>query len=154
MTTHCPRPLALLALMVPSAFAADAPALTGFGWISGHWCGGSGDERIEEYWMSSDGDVLLGLGRSLKGLQTASFEYMRIVMEDGVPVFVAQPGGRPPTAFRRTAGGADWARFENPAHDFPTRVEYRRRGEALHAEIAGPGKDGKEVVIPFDYAGC
>ena len=50
-----------------------------------------------------------------------------------------------------TASGDDWARFENPAHDFPKRVEYRRTPDGLHAEIAGPGKGGKELVIPFDY---
>jgi hypothetical protein len=153
MKTRLFRPAALL-LLVPCALAADAPALRDLGWISGHWCGGAGDERIEELWMSPDGDVLLGLGRSLKGAETASYEYMRIVIEDGVPVFVAQPGGAPPTAFKHTSGGADWARFENPAHDFPKRVEYRRQGDALHAEIAGPGEDGKEMVIPFDYVRC
>jgi hypothetical protein len=154
MMTHCLRPFALLTLLVPCALAADAPALADFSWIGGHWCGSSDDRRVEEYWMSADGTVLLGLGRSLKGAQTASYDYMRIVIENGVPVFIAQPDGRPPTAFKRTDGGSDWARFENPAHDFPTRVEYRRRGEALHAEIAGPGEDGREMVIPFDYARC
>jgi len=153
MKMHCLRLSILLALSMPCAFA-DAPGITDLDWISGHWCGAAGDERIEEFWTSPDGDVLVGLGRSLKGMQTSSYEYMRIVVENGVPVFIAQPGGTAPTAFKRTAGGADWARFENPAHDFPRRVEYRRRGHALHAEIAGPGEDGKEVVIPFDYLRC
>ena len=76
------------------------------------------------------------------------------MIEDGVPAYVAQPNGSPPTTFRRTAGGRDWARFENSTHDFPTRVEYRRQGEALHAEIAGADKDGTEMVIPFDYVRC
>jgi hypothetical protein len=154
MNVHRLWPSALLALLMSRAFAADAPGLAGLGWISGHWCGSTGDERIEEVWMSADGDVLPGLGRSLKGAATASYEYMRIVIEDGVPAFIAQPGGAAPTAFKRTAYGADWVRFENPAHDFPTRVEYRRKGEGLHAEIAGPGEDGREVVIPFEYVRC
>jgi len=29
--------------------------------------------------------------------------------------------------------------------------EYRRTKAGLNAEIAGPGKGGKEIVIPFDY---
>jgi hypothetical protein len=68
--------------------------------------------------------------------------------------YVAQPQGGAPTAFALRASGADWARFENPQHDFPKRVEYRRTATGLHAEIAGPGRDGKEVVIPFDYRAC
>ena len=125
-----------------------------FGWISGHWCGTSGDERIEEHWLPPAGGVLLGVARTVKGEELLSFEYVRIVIEDGVPAYVAQPNGSPPTTFRRTAGGRDWARFENPAHDFPTRVEYRRQGDALHAEIAGAGEDGKEMVFLFDYLRC
>ncbi len=73
---------------------------------------------------------------------------------DGTQSYIAQPGGRPPTAFRRTAGGERWVRFENPEHDFPRRIEYRREGDALHAEIAGPDENGKEIVISFDYSRC
>jgi hypothetical protein len=29
--------------------------------------------------------------------------------------------------------------FENPAHDFPTRVAYRRDGDRLVATVSGPG---------------
>jgi hypothetical protein len=104
--------------------------------------------------MPPHGGVILGLARTLAGERTASYEYTRIVVEDGVPVYIAQPQGGAPVAFRRTAGGADWARFENAEHDFPTRVEYRRTGDALHAEIGGPGADGQEIVIPFDYVRC
>ena len=60
----------------------------------------------------------------------------------------------PPISFRLTASGDNWARFENPQHDFPKRVEYRRTANGLHAEIAGPGEAGKELVIPFDYRPC
>jgi hypothetical protein len=67
------------------------------------------------------------------------------------PVRVHEPYRR---TFRWAAGGADWARFENPAHDFPQLVEYRRSGEKLRARIAGPGKGGKESVISFEYERC
>jgi hypothetical protein len=90
----------------------------------------------------------------VQGTKTASFEYLRIEWHDGVPSYVAQPQGNPPVAFKWTAGGANWARFENPAHDFPRRVEYRRTAKGLYAEIAGPGEGGKEMVIPFDYLAC
>jgi hypothetical protein len=122
--------------------------------MSGRWCGGSPGDSIEEYWMPPHGGVLLGLGRTIKGDRTAGFEYMRIVRVDGVPTFIGQPNGVPPTSFRKTDGGADWIRFENPDHDFPKRVEYRRRGAGLHAEVSGPGRDGKPRVIPYDYQPC
>jgi len=79
---------------------------------------------------------------------------MRIETRDGETHFVAVLEGQEPTKFKLTGSGADWARFENPQHDFPTRIEFRRTAGGLHAEIAGPGKDGKEKVIPFDYRRC
>jgi hypothetical protein len=90
----------------------------------------------------------------VKGGKTASFEYLRIEWKDGIPSYVAQPQGNPPVAFKWVAGGADWARFVNPANDFPKRVEYRKTQDGLYAEIAGPGEGGKELVIPFDYKAC
>jgi hypothetical protein len=123
-------------------------------WMAGRWCLEDTGRTVEEYWMAPHGGTLLGLSRTLKGERTAEFEYMRIMRVDGVQTFIAQPGGIPPTSFPRTAGGADWVRFENPKHDFPKRVEYRRKGNALHAEVSGPGPDGKNLVLPFHYEAC
>ena len=141
-------------LLANVATTADIPAATDLNWIAGHWCAVQGSEQIEEYWLPARGGVLLGLGRTTNGERNASFEFMRIVLSDGVPTFIAQPQGGSPVPFKRTAGGADWARFENPAHDFPTRVEYRRDGERLRAHVAGPGKNGKESVLTFRYERC
>lgn len=144
-------PVFFLAVL-PLAVSADSkPDLR---WFIGHWCAESGGEFIEEQWMEARGDIMLGLSRTVKGAKTASFEYLRIEWTAGVPSYVAQPQGHPPVAFRLTASGPDWARFENPAHDFPKRVEYRRTQRGLRAVIAGPGKDGKDMEIPFDYGTC
>lgn len=143
-----------LALCAFAMLAGAEPEVAKLDWMSGHWCGYAGDERIEEYWSSSHGGVMLGLSRTLKGERTANFEFMRIVMVGSVVRFIAQPGGKAPTSFIRSAGGLNWVRFENPEHDFPRRIEYRRDGKALHAEIAGPGANGKEQVISFNYMRC
>jgi hypothetical protein len=144
------------AVALTSAATGTTPAAPAhnFEWLVGHWCGDRNDDFIEEHWMSTRGDVMLGLSRTIRGKKTRNFEYMRVESEGGEVVFIAQPQGEPPVRFKRTAGGADWARFENPAHDFPNRVEYRRTPTGLHAEIAGPGKDGREMAVPFDYLPC
>lgn len=146
--------LAMMVACVTGARGAEPPAAPDFGWLSGHWCTGIGDELIEEHWLSSQGDLMLGLGRTLKAGKTVSFEFLRIQHVDGLTHYLAQPQGAPPTTFRLTAAGAHWARFENPQHDFPRRVEYRRTPNGLRAEIAGPGKDGNKLVIPFEYRRC
>lgn len=144
--------LVALALLAPTSRGQEpAEALD---WLAGHWCGGEGGERLEEHWLAPAGGELLGVSRTVRGGRTSGFEFLRIAAVDGVPTYLAQPGGRPATAFARSAGGERWVRFENPRHDFPTRIEYRRDGDALHAEIAGPGDSGQEQVIGFDYRRC
>lgn len=143
-----------LAFFAQNAFAADPPKLADLNWISGHWCSHDEKERIEEQWMAARGSLLLGVSHTTRGERTVSFEFMRIASTSSGIAFIAQPNGAPPTSFAWTAGGADWARFENSAHDFPRLVEYRRSGDELHARIAGPGKDGKDASISFKYARC
>jgi ketosteroid isomerase-like protein len=134
--------------------AKAAPATPSLDWLSGHWCAEQDTNTIEELWLPPHGGVSVGLGRTLDSERTTGFEYFRIVDLDGVQSFVAQPGGNLPTTFRRTDGGENWIRFENPDHDFPQRIEYHRAGETLHAEVSGPGENGKELLIGFDYFSC
>lgn len=150
MSRHVTAVIAVLAgFGIP---AAEPPS--SLDWIGGQWCAERGDEIVEEVWLPPHGGIALGLSRTRVGSETVAFEYLRIVDLAGIPSYVAQPGGRPPTTFKRTAGGETWIRFENPEHDFPQRIEYRREGETLHAEIAGPGEDETEMVISVDYRRC
>lgn len=126
----------------------------GLDWLAGSWCGGDTDRRIEELWLPEAAGALLGMSRTTRGSKSESFEFMRLVVGDDSASFHVQPNGAPPTVFTQSARGEGWIRFENPAHDFPNRIEYRREGEALKASIAGPGRDGKQMQIPFEYRRC
>ena len=64
------------------------------------------------------------------------FEYLRIVERDGGLVYVAQPGGRPPTEFVLTELDNQRAVFVNPRHSYPQRIVYELSKEgALTASI-------------------
>lgn len=147
-------------LGVVLALAASPTIAGGSGdslaWMAGQWCGTAGTLEVEEAWLPERDGKLHGVGRAFKDGAIASFEFMRIGADDGgVQTYYAQPGGQPQTAFKRTDGGEDWIRFENPDNDFPHRVEYRRNGDdRLRAEIAGPGADGKTMTIPFEFRRC
>ena len=153
MRTLTPLAITVTLALLTASGRAQVPA-DDFDWLAGRWCGGEGSEQVEEQWLAPAGGQMLGVSRTLKGGRMASFEFLRIVDKGGVPTYMAQPGGRPPTEFARTAGGNDWVRFENPAHDFPTRIEYRRIGEALQAHVSGAGGDGKEAGFALDYVRC
>jgi hypothetical protein len=116
---------------------ASALALEDVAWLAGHWREQAEGAVTEELWMPPRGGVMLGLNRGLQGERKASFEYLRLETDAQGVVYQASPGGAAPTPFRLTAADASHAVFENPAHDFPKRIEYRLAGDVLTASIAG-----------------
>jgi hypothetical protein len=125
---------------------ADLP-----GWMAGCWMTDAAEgRRSEECWTMPRGAMMLGSGHLFESGRSLSFEHMRIVREGGSIIFIAQPGGAPPTRFtleRQVAPGGEAApqvRFVNAANDYPQRVTYRLVGGALEAEIAQ--KDGSHPM--------
>lgn len=99
--------------------------------------------------MKPAGNQMLGVSHTVAGGKTREFEFMRIVQEEnGEIFFVAQPSGYKETRFRLTLVNEREARFENPEHDFPQRVIYRRDGDKLVGRIEGIS-GGKERAIDF-----
>ena len=125
-----------------------------FDWLAGHWCGGSEGSRIDEVWLPEAGGALLGMSRTVRDSNTDSFEFMRLVPGGGDAGLHVQPNGVPATVFAIVEKGERWVRFQNSAHDFPNRIEYRLSDGRLLAEISGPGRDGEPMTIGFDYARC
>jgi hypothetical protein len=83
---------------------------------------------------------MLGMARTLRSNALTSFEFLCIVERDGSLVYSAMPNGRAPaTDFVLTAISADSATFENPAHDYPKKIQYSRRGDVLETAISGDG---------------
>lgn len=144
--------LVLALAAIPGRSAGDRAAE--LDWLAGHWCGSAGTRQFEEMWLPPAGGQLIGVGRTVVEGRVVSFEFMRIGAVDGTLTFLAQPNGRSPTPFRLEASGDHWVRFENLEHDFPQQIEYRRDGNALIAEIAGPGGDGAEHRIAFAFSAC
>lgn len=145
---------AFLALTLGAFLSADSFADDSYAWLAGKWCMRSNGDVNEEFWLPPHGRTLIGMSRTLRANATLGFEYLRIVVVDGVDTYIAQPGGRPPTSFVRTDGGKNWVRFENPSHDFPKVIEYRRDGESLNATASGEQADNKDAVLHFNFAPC
>lgn len=121
--------------------APEAKRAEDLGWLAGSWVAEeAGGAWTEERWAKPRGGVMLGTSLSGKGGEAGWFEFMRIAADkDGGLAFHASPGGAPPSAFPLVASGPRQATFENPAHDYPTRIVYRREGKVLNATISGPG---------------
>ena len=115
-------------------------AIAELAWIAGDWqTPAGGKARIEEHWTAPAGDTMIGVGRSIAGGKTVEFEYLRIEQRAEQIYYVASPKGRcPGTDFKLTRLAGQEATFENPEHDFPKRIIYRKNSDgSLTASIDG-----------------
>jgi hypothetical protein len=80
---------------------------------------------------------MLAVSRSVNASDKMfAFEFLRIVERETGLVYIAQPGGAPPTEFVLTELNAKRAVFENPRHDYPQRIVYELSAEGgLNATI-------------------
>lgn len=122
-----------LMLVLPGA----APASSGLPeWLAGRWCTvEGGPTRTCEQWQPAAGGMMLGTSQTVKGGKTVAFEFLRIGLDGDAAVYLPQPGGKPPVAFRAVTG-AEGVTFVNAGHDYPQRIHYRLKDDALTAEIS------------------
>lgn len=145
--------VAAIALLLSGQPAATAPA-PDLSWLSGDWVACTGAERVDERWLPAGASGLVAAAVTHRG-DRASFEFLRIAPHEGGWAYLASPGGRsPPTAFRWVAGAAGELTFEDPAHDFPQRIRYRRSGAAVDVFVGTlDGRGDSYVYRRPDAAG-
>jgi len=138
-------------LLAPLRCETPAPAVEQLAWMAGSWEAPMGNILIEEHWTQPAGGTLFGVNRTIVAGKTVAFEFLRIeTREDGI-FYVAQPGGPPPTDFKLTRLGKQEVVFENPEHDFPQRIVYRKNANGgLDARVEGQEK-GKPAALDFHF---
>ncbi len=120
-------------------------------WMAGTWrTAPGGRAQIEEHWMAPGGGSMLGMSRTVAGDRTVEFEYLRLEQRGGEIYYVAHPKARyPGTEFKLTRLTGQEVVFENPAHDFPKRIIYRKGADgSLTATIDG-GEGTKSMKFAY-----
>ncbi len=138
-------------MMLTTAFSLSlsAASLEELAWLSGCWRSDGDSRQIHEQWMKPGGNNMLGMSHTVAKGKTREFEFVRIVQEENGDIFyVANPSGQKEARFRLMIITEREARFENPDHDFPQRIIYRREGDSLLGRIEGTSK-GKQRAIDF-----
>src|SRR5258705_3055752 len=141
----------IFTLVFITTASTQTPTLADISWISGDWqTAPGGRAQIEEHWTQAAGATMMGMSRTVAGEKTVEFEYLRIEQRaDGI-YYVAHPKARcPGTDFKLTRASATEAVFENPQHDFPKRVIYRKGADdSLTASIDG-GEGTKSMSFAY-----
>ncbi len=152
------------ARMAPAADCSELKHLT---WLLGHWRAEAGERVIREYWAPVSTDSWEGFGdtrAAAPGGESAGAgagggdaagtiiesESLRLVRMAGEVFYIAKVGHNPlPIAFRLRECGEGLAVFENPAHDFPRRLEYRLIGDALTVRVSDGVEGGQGFTLNF-----
>jgi len=134
------------------AQASSSDPISSLVWLSGCWARTNGARLVEESWQLPRGGIMLGVGRTVNGNTLVEYEQLRIYRSGDTLVYAASPSRQAPSEFRARPPYTGEIVFENPAHDFPQRIRYKRLGkDSLHARIEGK-RDGVERGVDFMYA--
>jgi hypothetical protein len=141
---------ALIASAAPLGARAELPR-----WFSGCWTGSRDGEQFTERWIAAGPATLIGTSHTVKGGALSAFEFLRVVLKGGTPIYIAQPNGVAPTEFTAIQQSTSAIVFVNPAHDFPKRVGYRLVDPThLTAWIDGGDGGGRRLEFPMTKAAC
>lgn len=147
--------LALIVLMLP-AIAGDSPKpdLSQVEWLLGTWQRQQKNGFLYEHWARGDSTYLSGLAFTLKGKQdTLVTERMKMLQTDTALFFVAVVAHNDSAiCFKLTSNDSGRLVFENPKHDFPTKVIYQAAPpDSMHARIEGV-IEGQDKGIDFLFS--
>lgn len=144
--------LLLAIIFGAGAGAAQKSGVDQLDWVSGCWSSDDGKQQIEECWMKPAGQSMLGTSRTVAGGKTVFTEHIQIREKDGQLAYIVTIGmGAKPVVFKQVKLTDSEVIFENPEHDFPQRIIYRRESaDKLFARIEGKEK-GVDKGMDFRY---
>jgi hypothetical protein len=125
-------------------------------WLAGCWELRTARRTTVEMWMPPDGGLMLGASRTVTGGIARAFEHLRLHQHGDTVTYTAIPSGQREASFRATHVSDSGFTVENPAHDFPQRIIYTRRGvDSLIARVEGPSETGtRGFDLPMKRVAC
>jgi hypothetical protein len=145
--------MSLMSLLLLHAVILQRPSIDDFAWLTGCWTMTRGESVVEEQWLRPLGGTLMGISRTVKGGRTVEHEFLQIREVEGKLAYVAKPSGQAEATFALTTFSDNELTFENPAHDFPQRIRYRRTPDGVTARVEGT-RSGQTRGIDFIYQRC
>jgi hypothetical protein len=131
------------------------PTLKDVAWIAGCWNSTRNGRHVAEHWMPPEGGTMMGVSRTTMGEKTTEWEFLIIRRGTQGLDYVAKPSRQPEATFTASRASANEVIFENPAHDFPKRIIYKRDGDTLTAAIEGTmNGQNRRIEFPYKKAAC
>ena len=149
----------LVCSLAAALVVAQSPAspIDRAAWLSGCWEMRVGDRLTMEMWMPPAGGTMMGASRTTRAGVVREYEQLRLHASGDTLIYSALPSGQSLAAFRSTSISETSLVFENPTHDFPKKITYRRVGaDSLVARVQGPGPNNtaRGFDFPMKRASC
>ncbi|MFY7839354.1 MAG: DUF6265 family protein [Lacibacter sp.] len=124
-------------------------------WMVGSWKINTGSGSIIEEWQITNDSTLNGKSYFIKNAtDTIPQETIELAYRNGnwyyIPTVKNQNNGQPVSFTLIFLRGTEFI-SQNPEHDFPQRIAYRRIGNQLFASIEGK-RNGKYSKQNFDFS--
>jgi hypothetical protein len=112
-------------------------------WLSGKWIRTNNQPGQSGYetWKKVSNVKLTGKGVTFQGKKVHFIEELQFIAKESDLYYVVKVSGEPePTYFKLTTLTGDSFTCENPEHDFPKKISYKKDGNQIKAVISGGGK--------------
>lgn len=110
-------------------------------WLEGRWENRSPEGDLSEIWKRENDSLMKGEAYFVTGKDTVFGEHVDLLQRNGELFYIVTTrgqNGEQPVEFKRTSGTETQMIFENPQHDYPTKIVYERVAEdSLVATISG-----------------
>lgn len=115
----------------------------------------TGSRSVTEHWLGPEGGTMIGVSRTVSGGTTVEYEFLLIRQGPGGLEYVAKPSRQPEAVFTSTGVSSSEIVFENPTHDFPTRIAYTKQDGGLLATVSGTiGGKPRRIEFRYTAANC
>ena len=121
-------------------------------WLIGNWENNTKESVFREIWKKQSDSSYTAESFVLVAKDTVFFENVKLFQRNDslfYTVSVKNQNGEKPVSFYATKIDKKEFIFENPKHDFPTKISYNLiTSDSIIAQISGK-KDGKELKEDF-----
>lgn len=115
-------------------------------WLEGNWENTLGEGLIVENWSKLNDSVFTAKSYFIRGKDTLHFENIELKLTDEDLFYIATVEGQnnnEPVKFKLNPNTESSFMFENPTHDYPQKIEYKKISDTILSATVSGIQEGK-----------